>query len=67
MGSSILLVFLIPFLLPRIIKLVITDGPELAGIFLNDVIDVIKNFDIDQFLSDLQTALPELIEALNSI
>ena len=67
MGSSILLVFLIPFLLPRIIKLVITDGPELAGIFLNDVIDVIKNFDIDQFLSDFQTALPELIEALNSI
>ena len=67
MGSSILLVFLIPFLLPRIIKFVITDGPELAGIFLNDVIDVIKNFDIDQFLSDLQTALPELIEALNSI
>ena len=67
MGSSILLVFLIPFLLPRIIKFVITDGPELAGIFLNDVIDVIKNFDIDQFLSDLQTALPELIDALNSI
>ena len=67
MGSSILLVFLVPFLLPRIIKFVITDGPELAGIFLNDVIDVIKNFDIDQFLSDLQTALPELIEALNSI
>ena len=67
MGSSILLVFLIPYLLPRIIKIVITDGPELAGIFLNDVIDVIKNFDIDQFLSDLQTALPELIDALNSI
>ena len=67
MGSSVLLVFLIPFLMPRIIKFVITDGPELAGIFLNDVIEVIKNLDINQFLSDLQTTLPELIEALNSI
>ena len=63
MGSSVLLVFLIPFLMPRIIKFVITDGPELAGIFLNDVIEVIKNLDINQFLSDLQTTLPELIEA----
>ena len=67
MGTSVLLVFLIPFLLPRIIKFVITDGPELAGIFLNDVIEVIKSFDIDQFLNDLQTTLPELIDALSSI
>ena len=67
MGTSVLLVFLIPFLLPRIIKFVITDGPELAGIFLNDVIDVIKNFDMDQFLNDFLDTLPELIEALNSV
>lgn len=67
MGSSVLLVLLIPFLLPRIIKFIITDGPEFAGIFLNDVIEVIKNFDMDQFLSNLQTAFPELIDALNSV
>lgn len=57
MGSSVLLVFLIPFLLPRIIKLLITDGPEF--------LDILAKFDWSTaFDYILETGLPDFIDEL---
>lgn len=57
MGSSVLLVFLIPFLLPRIIKLLITDGPEF--------LEILAKFDWTTALNYiLETGLPEFVDEL---